>query len=159
MILHHVFRAPGQQTGSQMPKNEKKKLTVRTINSLLPATPEQKRYFIRDTMLPNFEAVVTDSGTISFRIFRRIGAKGNPVGRKVAEHRCGVEYSEGLLTAARNKAREYLADMASGVDPSTKAVLAAEREAEMQGTEAAQFEREQAERAANSFGRKSRKTS
>ena len=55
---------------------------------------------------------------------RRIGSKGAPVRRVVAEHRCGAEYAEGLLTRAREDARAAIRDMAQGVDPKAKAEAA-----------------------------------
>ena len=84
----------------------KKKLTVRGINALKPAEPGA-RYDIWDTEVPNFGVRVTDTGKISFNVMRRIGPKGAPVRRVVAEHRCGAEYTEGLLTQAREDARKF----------------------------------------------------
>ena len=117
----------------------KKKLTVRGINALKPAEPG-KRYDIWDTEVPNFGVRVTDTGKISFNVMRRIGPKGAPVRRVVAEHRCGAEYTEGLLTQAREDARRFLRDMSHGVDPKAKA------EREREAVRAAE-----AERSANSF--------
>jgi integrase len=117
----------------------KKKLTVRGINALKAAEPG-KRYDIWDTEVSNFGVRVTDTGKISFNVMRRIGPKGAPVRRVVAEHRCGSEYTEGLLTQAREDARKFLRDMTQGVDPKAKA----ERERESARTAAA-------ERSANSF--------
>ena len=71
---------------------------------------------------------------------RRIGKTGAPVRRVVATHRCGAEYTEGLLTRAREDARAAIRDMAQGVDPTVKAKKALEA-----------AEREKAERAANTF--------
>jgi integrase len=130
----------------------KKKLTVRGINALKPADPAKPfvvwgedfdpavRYDIWDTEVSNFGVRVTDTGKISFNVMRRIGSKGSPVRRVVAEHRCGAEYAEGLLTQAREDARRVVRDMASGIDPKAKA----ERERESARTAAA-------ERSANSF--------
>ena len=118
----------------------KKKLTVRGINALKPALPGT-RYDIWDTEVSNFGLRVTDTGKISFNVMRRIGPKGAPVRRVVAEHRCGAEYTEGLLTQAREDARASLRDMSQGVDPKQKRALAIERDT-----------KERAERRANSFG-------
>ena len=137
----------------------KKKLTVRGINALKPADPKApfavwgetfkpaERYDVWDSEVPNFGVRVTDKGKISFIVMRRIGAGGSPVRRLVAEHRCGAEYAEGLLTRAREDAREILRDMAKGIDPKGKAVAEAER----QKAEAARADADKAERAANSF--------
>jgi integrase len=117
----------------------KKKLTVRGINALKPAD-QGKRYDIWDTEVSNFGIRVTDTGKISFNVMRRIGSKGAPVRRVVAEHRCGAEYTDGLLTQAREDARTVIRDMAQGVDPKAKA------EREREAAQAAE-----ATRAANSF--------
>ncbi len=63
---------------------------------------------------------MTDTGKISFIVMRRIGSQGAPVRRVVAEHRCGAEYTEGLLTQAREDARAFLRLMAQGIDPKGK---------------------------------------
>ena len=124
----------------------KKKLTVRGINALKPAETG-KRTVIWDTEVSNFGVRVTDAGKISFIVMRRIGPGGAPVRRVVAEHRCGAEYTDGLLTRAREDAREMLREMAKGVDPKAKA----EAEADRQKAEAARADAAKAERAANSF--------
>jgi integrase len=130
----------------------KKKLTVRGVNALKPADPDKpfvvwgetfkpaERYDIWDTEVSNFGVRVTDTGKISFNVMRRIGSKGSPVRRVVAEHRCGAEYTEGLLTQARDDARKVIRDMAQGIDPTAKA----ERQREAVRAAAAT-------RAANSF--------
>ena len=118
----------------------KKKLTVRGINALKPAEFGADREMIWDTEVPNFGARVTETGKISFVVMRRLGSKGAPVRRVVAEHRCGAEYTEGLLTQARDDARAFLRLMSQGIDPKAKAD--ADRTA---------AERDQADRAANSF--------
>jgi integrase len=130
----------------------KKKLTVRGINALKRADPDKsfvvwgetfeaaERYDIWDTEVPNFGVRVTDTGKISFNVMRRIGPKGAPVRRVVADHRCGAEYTEGLLTQAREDARKVIRDMAQGVDPKARA------ERERDAARAAE-----AERSANSF--------
>jgi integrase len=118
----------------------KKKLTVRGINALKPADSGDDRKMIWDTEVPNFGVRVTETGKISFIVMRRLGSQGAPVRRVVAEHRCGAEYTEGLLTQARDDARAFIRLMAQGVDPKAKAE-----------TDRAAVERDQAERAANSF--------
>jgi integrase len=130
----------------------KKKFTVRGINALKPADPDKpfvvwgedfkpaERYDIWDTEVSNFGVRVTDTGKISFNVMRRIGSKGSPVRRVVAEHRCGADYAEGLLTQAREDARRVVRDMAQGIDPKAKA------ERELEAARAAE-----AERSANSF--------
>jgi integrase len=117
----------------------KKRLTVRGINALKPAEPG-KRYDQWDTEVSNFGVRVTDTGKISFIVMRRLGSKGAPVRRVVAEHRCGAEYNEGLLSQAREDARAALRDMMQGVDPKAKA------QREREAAHAAE-----ATRAANSF--------
>ncbi len=116
----------------------KKKLTVRGINAL-KAAQAGKREVIWDTEVSNFGLRVTDTGKISFIVMRRVD--GKLLRRVVAEHRVGAEYTEGLLTQAREAAREALRDMSKGVDPKQK--QAAEKE---------RAERHHAERRANSFG-------
>ncbi|HEY5204347.1 MAG TPA: site-specific integrase [Roseiarcus sp.] len=122
------------------------------INALKPADPDRpfvvwgepfkptERYDIWDTELSNFGMRVTETGKISFNVMRRIGPKGAPVRRVVAEHRCSAEYTEGLLTQAREDARKIIRDMAQGIDPKAKA------EREREAAQAAE-----ATRAANSF--------
>ncbi len=116
----------------------KKKLTVRGINALKPAEPG-KRVVVWDTELSNFGLRVTDAGKISFIVMRRV--QGKLLRRVVAEHRIGAEYTEGLLSQAREDARKALRDMSQGIDPKQKRALALE-----------QAEKQQAERRANSFG-------
>ena len=99
----------------------KKKLTVRGINALKPASPGM-RYVIWDTEVPNFGLRVTDAGKISFIVMRRVN--GKLLRRVVAEHRTGAEYTEGLLSNARDGARRALEDMRQGVDPTQKRALA-----------------------------------
>ena len=118
----------------------KKKLTVRGINALKPADSGDDRKMIWDTEVPNFGVRVTETGKISFIVMRRLGSQGVPVRRVVAEHRCGAEYTEGLLTQAREDARALIRLMAQGIDPKAKAE-----------TERAAVEREKTDQAANSF--------
>jgi integrase len=122
----------------------KKKLTVRGINALKPASPG-KRFVLWDTEVPNFGLRVTDTGKISFIVMRRV--EGKLLRRVVAQHRCGAEYTEGLLTQARKDALEAIHDMSQGVDPKQKRALA--RAAELATQE--RVEKERVERKANSF--------
>jgi len=115
----------------------KKKLTVRGINAQKAAEPG-KRAVIWDTEVANFGIRVTDAGKISFIVMRRVD--GKLLRRVVAEHRVGAEYTEGLLTRAREDARAALRDMGQGVDPKQKRAIANRKEAA-----------EHAERHANSF--------
>jgi len=80
----------------------KKKLTVRGINAL-KAADAGKRDMFWDTEVANFGIRVTDAGKISFIVMRRVD--GKLMRRVVAEHRVGAEYTEGLLTRAREDAR------------------------------------------------------
>ena len=123
----------------------KKKLTVRGINALKPAAAG-KRYVLWDTEVSNFGLRVTDAGKISFIVMRRVD--GKLLRRVVAEHRVGAEYTDGLLSKARDDARKALEDMSHGVDPKQKRAMA--RAAEIAVQELA--DREQVERKANSFG-------
>src|SRR5277367_5656906 len=99
----------------------KKKLTVRTINAL-KAADTGKRYVVWDTEVANFGIRVTDLGKISFIVMRRVD--GKLLRRVVAEHRVGAEYTDGLLTRAREDARAALRDMGQGVDPKQKRAIA-----------------------------------
>jgi integrase len=99
----------------------KKKLTVRGINALKPANPGN-RYVVWDTEVPNFGLRVTDAGKISFIVMRRVD--GKLLRRVVAEHRTGADYTEGLLSNARDGARRALEDMRQGVDPKQKRAIA-----------------------------------
>jgi integrase len=123
----------------------KKKLTIRGINALKPAE-SGKRYVLWDTEVSNFGLRVTDTGKISFIVMRRVD--GKLLRRVVAEHRVGAEYTEGLLSQAREDARATLRDMSHGVDPKQKRARA--REQALADDERA--EKEHAERKANSFG-------
>jgi integrase len=122
----------------------KKKLTVRGINALKPAAPG-KRDVVWDTEVSNFGLRVTDAGKISFIVMRRVD--GKLLRRVVAEHRVGAEYTDGLLSRARDDARKALHDMSQGVDPKQKRALA--RAAEIAAQERAG--KELLERKANSF--------
>jgi integrase len=123
---------------------EKKKLTVRGINALKPADPGERKV-IWDTEVPNFGIRVTDKGKISFIVMRRVD--GKLLRRVVAEHRVGAEYSDGLLSKAREDARKALHDMSQGVDPKKTRALA--RASEIAAQERA--DQEKVERKANSF--------
>ncbi|HKN31186.1 MAG TPA: tyrosine-type recombinase/integrase [Roseiarcus sp.] len=107
----------------------KKRLTVRGIAALKPAAPG-KRYDLWDTEVPGLGVRVTNKGKLTFNVMRRIGPKGAPVRRVVGEHRCGAQYTEGMLTQAREAARAALQDMARGVDPKQRALAEQERAAE-----------------------------
>lgn len=124
----------------------KKRLTVRGISALKPAEVG-KREVIWDTDVPNFGVRTTDAGAVTFFVMRRIGTGGTPVRRVVAEHRVGAEYTEGMLTAARAKARAYLDLMRAGIDPKQKAED--EREAAAKAEKAAR--KAEADAAANRF--------
>ena len=80
----------------------KKKLTVRGINALKSAEPG-KRYVLWDTEVSNFGLRVTDAGKISFIVMRRVD--GKLLRRVVTEHRTDAEYTDGLLSQAREDAR------------------------------------------------------
>jgi integrase len=115
--IHHEVCDRGNIRGDPL----KKKLTVRGINALKPASPGS-RYVIWDTEVPNFGLRVTDAGKISFIVMRRMD--GKLLRRVVAEHRTGAEYTEGLLSNARDDARRALEDMRQGVDPKQKRAIA-----------------------------------
>jgi Arm DNA-binding domain len=117
----------------------KKKLTVRGNNALKPAEPGT-RYNIWDTEVPNFGVCVTDTGKISFNVMPHWPqGSARPTHCRRASLRCG-EYTEGLLTQAREDARAAIRDMSQGINPKAKT------EPEREAVRAAA-----AERSANAF--------
>lgn len=107
-------------------------ITDRTLRGLKPA-PSGKRTVIWDTAVPGLCVRVTDKGTASFSIMRRLKGKNeNPI-RRVIGVAWQVPFPAGQplpfpLAEAREDARAMLLDMSRGIDPKVKE--AAQREAE-----------------------------
>ena len=88
----------------------KKPLTDRAIRSLQP-TPAGKRRIVWDAIVPGLGIRVTDRGVKTFVLVTRYPGAASPAPRSL-----GV-YGGITLEAARAKAREWLALIASGIDP------------------------------------------
>ena len=89
----------------------RKTLTDRTLKALRPA-PAGKRYTIWDGIVPSFGLRITDKGHRTFIIMKRLHGKLRrwPLG----------EYPAVTLEQARDLARDFLRDIAKGVDPKAK---------------------------------------
>lgn len=88
----------------------KKPLTDRAIRALQPAA-EGKRRIVWDAVVPGLGIRLTDRGVKTFVLVTRYPGSRSPAPRSL-----GV-YGAITLEAARIKAREWLALIASGVDP------------------------------------------
>jgi integrase len=88
----------------------KETLTDRRLKSLKPAE-KGKRYEIGDVIVPGLAVRVTDKGTRTFILVKRM-----PGAKNVSRPTIG-EYGAVTLEAARVKAREWLELMQRGVDP------------------------------------------
>jgi integrase len=96
-------------------------LTDRAISALKPA-PEGKRYDRPDGIVPGLSVRVTDRGSKSYVLTTRYPGSPNPTRRALAD------VGELTLVAAREKAREWLRLIKTGVDP--KDIEEAQRKAE-----------------------------
>jgi integrase len=96
-------------------------LTDRFLRAIKPTS---QRQIIWDTSVPSFCVIVTAKGKINFGVIRRLP------GQRVPKTRVLGQYPIMALAAARETAREALADIANGVDPKGK--QEAERRAEAQ---------------------------
>jgi integrase len=96
-------------------------LTDRTINSLKPAKAGQ-RYDVRDGVVPGLGVRVTDRGQKTFVLTTRYPGSENPTRRALGD------VGALKLADARDKAREWLKLIKTGVDP--KAIEEAQRQAE-----------------------------
>jgi len=88
----------------------KKPLTDRAIKALQP-TSEGKRRIVWDAIVPGLGIRITDRGVKTFVLVTRYPGSTSPAPRSL-----GV-YGVIALEAARTKAREWLALIASGIDP------------------------------------------
>jgi integrase len=88
----------------------KKALTDRGIRGLRPA-PRGKRTLIWDAQVPGLAVRVTDRGKKTFTLVVRYPGSANPAPRSLGA------YGAITLEAARIKARDWLALIASGTDP------------------------------------------
>ena len=91
----------------------KKALTDRAIRALKPASTG-KRLLVWDAQVPGLGVRVTDTGQKTFVLVVRYPGDRNPSPRAL-----GV-YGAMTLEAARTKGREWLAQIASGVDPKVR---------------------------------------
>jgi len=96
-------------------------LTERTINALKPAR-EGKRYDRPDGIVPGLAVRVTAKGTRTFVLTTRYPGGSNPTRRALGE------VGELTLADARDKARDWLKLIKTGVDPKT--IEEAQRKAE-----------------------------
>lgn len=88
----------------------KKPLTDRAIHSLKPS-PAGKRRIVWDAIVPGLGVRITDRGVKSFVLVTRYPGSASPAPRSLGT------YGAISLEAARVKAREWLALIASGIDP------------------------------------------
>ena len=88
----------------------KRVLTDRTIKSLKPAKPGQ-RYDLRDALVPGLAVRVTDKGQRTYVVVARFPGSSNPTRRAIED--VGIID----LAQAREKAREWLKQIAVGTDP------------------------------------------
>jgi integrase len=107
-------------------------ITDRTLRGL-KAAPPGKRIVIWDTAVPGLCVRVTDKGSASFNIMRRVKGEASPVRRML-----GVAWtvpfpaSQPLpypLATAREDARAMILEMARGIDPKTKQAAQRQEEA------------------------------
>ncbi len=92
----------------------RRNLTVKSIEGLRPAPPGQ-RYDVSDAIVPGFGVRVTDKGKKSYTLTARYPGSTNPTRRTIAP----VNALD--LATARDMARRWLADIAHGIDPNSKA--------------------------------------
>jgi integrase len=93
----------------------KKPLTHRAIKAVKPA-PLGKRKLLWDAIVPGLALRVTDRGKRSFVLVTRYPGSTHPAPRSLGS------YSAITLEQARTKAREWLAMIASGVDPGRREI-------------------------------------
>jgi integrase len=91
---------------------EKKQLTDRSIAAFKPAAPG-KRQLHYDALVPGLAIRVTDTGAKSFVLVGRFPGSTNPTARAIG--RVGAV----TLLSARARAREWLAQLAQGIDPAS----------------------------------------
>jgi len=94
---------------------DKKPLRYRAIRSLQP-TPEGKRRIVWDAIVPGLGIRITDRGVKTFVLVTRYPGAASPAPRSLGT------YGAVTLEAARAKAREWLALIASGIDPEQHAI-------------------------------------
>jgi integrase len=107
-------------------------LNDRTIRSLKPA-PEGKRYAVPDGIVPGLAVRVTDKGSKSFVLITRYPGKADPTRRALGD------VGEITLADVREKARDWLRQIKTGIDPT--AVEEEKRRAEEAKRLAAERER------------------
>src|SRR3712207_6783289 len=101
----------------------KQVLTDRALRALKPA-PAGKRVVVWDATLPSFGVRVTDTGKVSFFVMRRRQGDPKPVRIVLGP------YPALSLSDARTRAREAVAELSAGINPSER--KAAQRAAESQ---------------------------
>jgi hypothetical protein len=85
-------------------------LTVKGIEGLKPPGPGKRR-IVHDGLVPGFGVRITDTGAKSFVLVGRFGGSKNPTARALGK------VGAITLEQARVQAREWLGQMATGVDP------------------------------------------
>ena len=115
-----------------MPKSlPRTPLTDKQLRALRPA-PTGKRPEIADGDVRNLLVRVTPGGKIAFALLVRAERGGNPTRRLIGDYGTVADdgtFSPGRLTLkkARDRAREWNAKFATGIDPRAEAQAAAER--------------------------------
>jgi integrase len=89
----------------------KKALTEKAVAALKPA-PVGKRYSVQDSLVPGLEVRITDRGTKTFMLGTRYPGSTDFKRRELAK------VGAMTLAAARERAREWLALIGQGIDPS-----------------------------------------
>jgi integrase len=101
--------------------------TDRWLRALKPAVPGKRDEFA-DTVVPGLRLRVSETGSVSFSIFRRVGQGGDPVRRNIGTAwKAPLPHDVELpnrLADIRSQARQAIADMTAGVDPKEKAAEA-----------------------------------
>ncbi len=129
--MHNKAPRPPKPPATTKPIPRKTLITDRTLRGLNPASAG-KRTVVWDTAVPGLCVRVTDKGSASFCVMRRVKGSRAPVRRTL-----GIAWTVPFpanvalpypLAAAREAARAMLLDMARGIDPKEK--QAAERRAE-----------------------------
>jgi integrase len=98
-------------------------LTERAIAALKPAEPG-KRYQLMDTLVHGFGVRVTDRGERSFIFYARYPGKPGPARRRLGQ------VGKLSLSEARDKAKEWRAQIERGIDPAVEKERARREEEE-----------------------------
>ena len=85
-----------------------------TQKSLASLDPRERRYKIQDDNTPHFYIIVQPSGKKSFKIYRRIRGRANPITVHVGD------FPDMNLVTAKSIAAEFNADISNGINPNER---------------------------------------